>query len=202
MCVLLGIWLICNTITLVSLSSKSVDALFVLGGSIRREIYVAKEAKKYPNIPILISSGSPEPCIWLIFKREKTELQNVWLENCADSTWGNFYYSMPILRRWGVSKVKLITSQSHLPRAKWMGQILLGASGIWVETDIVTEEGIPGNQEFWLKTSLDMTRSLLWAPLSQIIHPDCVKVTRLAEVDMQAWQSRGFRCEYQGKLGR
>jgi uncharacterized SAM-binding protein YcdF (DUF218 family) len=201
-CLVIGFWLICTTITLVSVSSQPVDALFVLGGSITREIYVAKEAKKYPDIPILISHGSLEPCVWLIFRKENTELEKVWLENCANSTWENFYYSIPILRRWEVHKVKLITSPTHLPRAQWMAQILLGANGIWVEPDIVQEQGIPGNREFWLKTGVDVTRSLLWASLSTMIQPQCKYVTRLAEVDMQAWQSRGFKCEYQGNLGR
>ena len=176
--------------------------MFVLGGSIVREIYVAKESKKYPDIPILISRGSPEPCVWLIFQQENTELQNTWLENCANSNWENFYYSIPILRRWKVHKVKLITSPTHLPRAKWMAEILLGANGIWVEPDIVQEQGIPANRESWAKTGLDVTRSFLWAGLSQIIQPQCSKVTRLAEVDMQAWQGKGFKCEYQGDLGR
>lgn len=202
MCLIFGFWLICNTITLVSVSSQPVDALFVLGGSICREIYVAKEVKKYPDIPILISHGSLEPCVWLIFDEENTELQKVWLENCANSTWENFYYSIPILRRWGTHKVKLITSTSHLPRAKWMAQIMLGANGIWVEPDIIQERGIPGNREFWLKTGLDVTRSLLWAGLSQIIQPQCTQVKRLAEVDMQAWEHRGFHCEHQGNVRR
>ncbi len=48
-CLVLGIWLICTTITLVSASSKPVDTYFVLGGSIRREIYVVKLAKKTPK---------------------------------------------------------------------------------------------------------------------------------------------------------
>ncbi|MBD0265392.1 MAG: YdcF family protein, partial [Tolypothrix sp. Co-bin9] len=131
----LGTWLIFTTITLVFASSQPVDAFFVLGGSIRRETYVAQQAKQYPQTPILISHGSPDPCIWLIFQAELARLQNVWLENCANSTFENFYYGIPILRRWGVHKVMLITSQSHLPRAKWMAQILLGAHGIWVETE-------------------------------------------------------------------
>jgi len=201
-CVILGVWLICTTITLVSASSQPVDALFVLGGSIQREIYVAIESKKYPNIPILISHGSLQPCIWLLFQREATAFENVWLEDCANSTWENFYYGVPILRRWGVHKVKLITSPTHLPRAQWMAQIILGANGIWVEPDIVQEQGIPGNHEFWQKTGLDVTRSLLWGILSQIIQPQCSKVTRLAKVDMEAWHNHGFKCEYQGKLGR
>jgi hypothetical protein len=197
---LLGIWLVFITITLVLASSKPVDALFVLGGSIRREIYVAKLTKQYPKSQILISQGSPEPCIWLIFQKEKAPMKNVTLEKCADSTFDNFYYGIPILRRWNVHKVMLITSPTHLPRAKWLGQILLGAHGIWMETEIVQERGIPGNREFGVKTGLDVTRSLFWAGLSQIIQPQCQEVKRLEDVNIEAWQRRGFHCERQGNL--
>jgi len=201
LCLIFGGWLIFTTITLLWASSMPVDAFFVLGGSIRREIYVTQITQKYPQVPVLISSGSKPPCIWLIFQREAAELQNVWLENCADSTFENFYYGIPILRQWGVHKVKLITSPTHLPRAKLMAQILFGAHGIWVEPDIVPEQGIPGNYESGLKTGLDVTRSLFWAVFSHIMQPQCSNVIRLAEVDMQAWQSRGFKCENQGGVG-
>ncbi|MUG99435.1 YdcF family protein [Scytonema sp. UIC 10036] len=202
LCLILATLLVFNTITLISASSKPVDAFFVLGGSIRREIYVAKLAKKYPQIPVLISRGSQDPCIWLIFQQEAADqIQNVWLEKCADSTFGNFYYGIPILRHWKVHKVKMITSPTHLPRAKWMAQIFFGAQGIWVETEVVQEQGVPGNQESWVKTGLDITRSLLWAGLSPIIQPQCFSVTQLAEVKMDVWQRQGFKCERQGNLG-
>ncbi|MBD2343402.1 YdcF family protein [Anabaena subtropica] len=201
LCLVLASWLIITTITLLFASSQRVDAFFVLGGSIRREIYIAQTAKEYPQIPILISNGSPDPCIRLIFQRELGKLSNVWLEKCANSTFENFYYGIPILRRWRVHKVKLITSPTHLPRAKWMAQILLGAHGIWVEVEVVKETGVPGNRESWIKTGLDITRSLLWAGLSQIIQPQCPNVIKLSEVDMSTWENRGFRCEHQGGLG-
>jgi uncharacterized SAM-binding protein YcdF (DUF218 family) len=197
----LGVWLIFTTITLVFASSQPVNAFFVLGGSISRETYVVQQAKQYPQIPILISHGSPDPCIWLIFQREFASLESVWLEKCANSTFENFYYGIPILRHWGVDKVKLITSPTHLPRAKWMAQILLGSHGIWVEPEIVPEVGIPGNQESWVKTGLDVTRSLFWAILSQVIQPQCSSIVKLTEVDMTDWQNRGFKCEHQGGLG-
>jgi uncharacterized SAM-binding protein YcdF (DUF218 family) len=200
LCLVLGSWLIFTTITLVSASSHQVNAIFVLGGSIVREIYIAQQAKQYPQIPILISHGSPDPCIWLIFQREAVNLERVWLEKCAQSTFENFFYSMPILRRWGVKKVILITSPSHLPRAKLIAQILFGANGIWVEVEIVTEQGVPGNQETWLKTGLDVTRSLFWAVLSQVMQPQCLNLTKLSQVDMQSWQKGSFHCEHQGKL--
>ena len=197
---LIAIWLFFTTITVFSASSKPVDAFFVLGGSIKREMYVAELAQKKPQIPILISSGSKDPCIWLIFQRQTAPMDNVWLEKCADSTFDNFYYSIPILRQWGVHKVKLITSTTHLPRAKLMAQILLGSQGMWVEPDIIQEQGIPGNREYSLKTALDVTRSIFWAPISQVIKPQCSKVIQLNQVNLQEWQNRGFKCERQGNL--
>jgi uncharacterized SAM-binding protein YcdF (DUF218 family) len=198
--VIIGVWLVSITIILVSVSSKPVDAFFVLGGSIQREIYIAKLTKQSPPTPILISQGSPDPCIWLIFEREAASMRNVWLEKCARSTFDNFYYAIPILRHWHVNKVMLVTSPTHLPRAKWLAQILLGAHGIWVETETVQEQGIPGNRESWPKTGLDVTRSLVWAGLSQIVQPQCSQVIKLTDVNMEAWQRRGFKCERQGNL--
>ncbi len=199
LCLVIGCWLVFNTITIISASSKRADAFLVLGGSIHREIYVSELAQLYPHTPILISRGSPDHCILNIFQQQAAaSLPNVWLEKCADSTFGNFYYSIPILRHWGVHKVKLITSATHLPRAKWMAQILLGAHGIWVEPSIVHEQGIPGNHESWLKTGVDVTRSLFWAGLSQIIQPQCDAVYRLADVSMHPWQP--FKCEHQEEI--
>ncbi|MGF1478811.1 MAG: YdcF family protein [Cyanophyceae cyanobacterium] len=189
-----------STVILWLNSSKPVDALLVLGGSIQREIHAAQLAKQYPELPIVISQGADDPCVFLIFQREQARLDKVWLERCADSTFGNFFFGIPILRRLDVHKVKVVTSATHLPRAKWLAQILLGAHGIWVEPEIVTEKGVPGNQESVLKTGLDVLRSLLWSPLSQAIYPPCSRVTQLEDVDLQAWQENGFQCERQGNI--
>jgi uncharacterized SAM-binding protein YcdF (DUF218 family) len=197
LCFILVIWLISTTITLVFASSQSVDGFFILGGSIRREIYAANLAKKYPPLPILISQGSPAPCIWLTYQKAAVDSEKVWLENCANSTFENLYYGLPILQSWRVHKIKLITSSTHIFRAKLMAQIILGAHGIWVETDLAEEEGIPGNQESWLKTGLDVIRSLFWVVLSQFIQPQCSHLQRLTDVDMKAWQKLGFHCQHQ-----
>lgn len=176
------------------------DAFLVLGGSINREIYAAQLAKQNPHTPILISQGSKEPCILLIFQRDQAPIDQVWLENCAESTFGNFFFSLPVLERWQVRKVTLITSASHLPRAKLLSYVLLGSHGIWVDLDIAPETGVPGNQEFWFKTGIDLVRSLFWALLSQGIRPSCSKLYQLEDVDLSAWKTKGFRCEKQGKL--
>jgi uncharacterized SAM-binding protein YcdF (DUF218 family) len=181
-------------------ASEPVDALFVLGGGIGREIYVAQLAKQYPEIPILISQGSEDPCILLVFQRENAPIRKVLLEKCAYSTLDNFYFNISLLREWGVRNVKLITSTSQMPRAKWMAQILLGAHGIWVEPDIVKEQGNPRKRESALKTGLDITRSLVWAVLSQVVQPKCSKLVPLSAVDIEAWRHSSFRCDRQEEL--
>ncbi|OKH23260.1 hypothetical protein NIES593_10505 [Hydrococcus rivularis NIES-593] len=176
-------------------ASKPVDAVLVLGGSIQREIHAAWLTKDYPDIPFLISHGSDDPCILFIFQRAGARLEQIWLERCADSTFGNFFFSAPILRRWNAHKVKLVTSGSHIERAEWMSKILLGAQGMAVEIDPVQEKGVPGNRESTLKTTLDVTRSIVWSFFSQLIQPPCFDVKELANVDLQVWKEKGYACE-------
>jgi uncharacterized SAM-binding protein YcdF (DUF218 family) len=192
------------TFKLLRNAAMPVDAFLVLGGSVNREIYAAKLAGQEPDIPILISSGSDDPCILLIFNNEQARLEQVFLEKCAESTFGNFWFSLPILINWQVHKVKLITSDTHLPRAKWLANIILGAHGIWVELDIAPEFGIPGNYESTIKTIIDLTRSLGWAYLSQLyfLKPHCQKVNRLQDVDLTFWLKKGFVCEKQAELNK
>ncbi|WP_216087100.1 YdcF family protein [Stanieria cyanosphaera] len=185
------------TVKLSSNAAMPVDAFLVLGGSINREIYAAKLAKQYPKLPILISQGSEAPCLFKVFQKEQINLERVILEKCAESTFGNFFFSLPILTNWKVHKVKLITSKTHLPRAKWLANIILGSHGIWIDLDLAPEKGIPGNQEFALKTIIDVIRSLGWSYLSQLFHPTCDRVDQLSEVDLSFWQKKGFVCERQ-----
>jgi DUF218 domain len=181
-------------------ATKPVDSILVLGGSINREIYVAKIAKRHPQIPILISQGSKDPCIFLIFSRYNASPERVWLEKCAKNTFENFTFSVPILANWQVHHVKLITSQTHLPRSKWMAQIFFGLRGIWVETDIAPEKGIPGNHESKLKTILDVSRSILWTLFFRPEQSKCNDIIALKDVDLDTWFQQGFRCESQAKL--
>lgn len=196
---LLG-WLLNNMRRLELARDRPLDAILVLGGSIKREIYAAKLAKQYPDVPILISQGADPPCVWLIFDRANAPMQEVWLERCATSTFDNYQFTCPLLQQWGAKHVKIITSPTHLPRAKWLGQIILGSHGMWVEMDLVEEQGVPGNREFWGKTALDVTRSLAWAGISQVHSPQCHDVQPLTAVDMDRWEREGFTCEHQGNL--
>lgn len=196
---LLGIHLAFNLVVKLPQNAQSPpDGILVLGGSISREIYAAKLAKETPNIPILISRGSPDPCIVWVFERAKSPIDNVWLEVCSDSTFTNFMYGLPILENWHVRKVKLITSGTHIRRSKWLAKILLSSHGIWVDMAIAPEKGVPGNSESLLKTGVDLGRGLIWAFLSQMIEPSCNQVYPLGSVDLAAWEKRNFACERQG----
>lgn len=175
-----------------------VDGVFVLGGSISREIYAAKLARQNPHLPILIARGSPDPCVFWVFQRAKSPINQVWLEICSRSTFTNFMFGLPILENWQVHKVQLITSGTHIIRAKWLAKILLGSHGIWVDLIVAPEKGVPGNSESWTKTGVDLTRSIIWAFFSQIIRPSCSNVYSLNSVDLAVWQNRSFACERQG----
>lgn len=177
------------------------DAYLVLGGSIRREMHMAELASTWSQPQtILVSTGSADPCIRLLFERAGATLEQVWLENCASSTFSNFVYSVPILERLGARHVTLVTSGSHTYRAVTIARILLGAQGIWVDSLIVDETGVPGNQETRLKTTLDISRSLLWAVVAQVYKPTCDRITPLAAVNLEQWRQRGFKCEHQAGI--
>ncbi len=188
-------WASVRLTSLLLSAAQPVDAVLVLGGSIQREVYAARLAREAPQIPILISQGSEPPCIWEIFERDAAPISRVWLELCADSTFGNFYYSVPILERWGKRHVRLVSTRNHFPRAGWLGRILLGAKGIWLDEDRMGERGVPANTESPLKTAVDVTRALGWAVVSQVYTPQCGTVQRLDQIDLAAWKTRGYRCE-------
>lgn len=193
-------WMLALGLQLRQGATAPVDAVLVLGGSIRREIHVAQAQDIAATVPILISQGSPDPCIRRLFQATPRGIEQVWLEKCAQSTFENFVFALPILNRWQARHVRVVTSPSHLPRARWMAQILLGAHGFWVDMDIVAESGIPGNQEFFLKTVLDLIRSGAWGLISQVYAPRCSQVIPLTAVDLDAWATQGYHCEHQSGL--
>ena len=212
-----------RSVSLIGAAQQPIDAWFILGGSIQREMYIAEQTAAQRrsgnthenpsglspklDIPILISTGSKLPCLWAIFNRAGADLDRVWAEECATSTFGNFVYSVPILASWKAHHVKLTTSETHYPRAKWMAQIAFGSRGIWVEFDPAPEIGIPANQESRLKTVLDVTRIIASTIVTPILPRHCDRLTNLARVDWLQWSRReaqgevqSVSCEYQAQI--
>lgn len=178
----------------------SAQAMLVLGGSIQREMFLAAEVARGMDLPVIISRGSLEPCIYRLFQREGAAMDHIWLERCALSTFDNFRYSVPLLKQWGVRRVRVVTSGSHRPRAGLLARVMLGSHGIAADMVTVQETGVPGNEESRVKTVLDVLRGLGWAAFSQIRVQSCQEVIPLAEVDMAQWEQQTYRCEHQGGL--
>lgn len=204
-----------RSVQLYQAAHRPVDALFVLGGSIRREMAAAELARDHGQLPVLISAGSPAPCVWTIVERGAPGLNaeigsvdpsfvdpksHIWLEPCATSTLGNYRFGLPILKNWKARHVQLMTSGTHQLRATGLGRIILGSHGIWLSPTPVAETGRPGNQESPLKTGLDWLRGLAWALMSQFYAPQCPGLVRLDQVVLEDWVDREFECESQGKV--
>jgi len=206
---IVGTW---RAVSLTIAARSPIDAWLVLGGSIKREMYVADKLADpdAPNfgdpvpvrvgddVPVLISAGSPLPCLWAVFSRTGANLDRVWIEACARSTFENFVYSLPILIDWNARHIKLTTSATHYPRAKWMARAAFGLRGLWVEFDTAPEVGVPGNRESPQKAILDVTRTVAWSIVAPVLPVRCDRVVNLARVDWSAWRAREFVCEHQG----
>jgi uncharacterized SAM-binding protein YcdF (DUF218 family) len=174
------------------------SAYLVLGGTPIRELFAAELIKKHPDIKTLISGGSEDPCIWLMFDKLNSPKANVWMESCSHNTFENFYYSAPILEKLGASKILLITDESQYERALPMARIILGAHGIWVDLLLVPN---CGGEKSKYPLAVDIAVALTWACASQFFRPSCSHVTHLPEVNMKYWYEKGFYCAPQATVG-
>src|SRR5689334_8250207 len=53
------------------------EAIFVLGGAQKREVFAAKFAHQHPNLPIWVSSGSPKGYAQWVFAKAGIEANRV-----------------------------------------------------------------------------------------------------------------------------
>ena len=197
----IALWLGSLAIALNHHRQQPIDTIFVLGGSIKREMYLAETLPRSEGVPVLISNGSSSPCVRALYEREKRSPTDVYIEHCARSTFDNFTYGIPFFHRWGSHHIQLLSSGSHIQRSTWLGRLLLGAHGIWVDIVDVPETGVPGNQEAWWKTGLDLGRAVLWIPFSYVYEPRCDHVDALPQVNLRLTCMRNWlHCEHQANL--
>ncbi|MGK7946403.1 MAG: YdcF family protein [Microcystaceae cyanobacterium] len=109
------------------------EAIFVLGGHEDRERLAAKLAKNNPDLPIWVSSGSPESYIYRIFQKEGIDTQRLKLNYQAKDTVTNFTTLADELKAQGIDSVYLITSDNHMKRARLVGEIVFGSRGIVIK---------------------------------------------------------------------
>ncbi|MEA5510074.1 YdcF family protein [Crocosphaera sp. UHCC 0190] len=135
------------------------EAIFVLGGHEDREHFAAQLALKHPNLPIWVSSGSPQGYATKIFTKAGVKSDRLHLDYHAKDTVTNFTTLVKELKSQGIDSVYLITSDNHMNRARVIGEIVFGSQGIVIKPIAVPSHGSPEPLE---KIVRDGGRSLLW----------------------------------------
>jgi uncharacterized SAM-binding protein YcdF (DUF218 family) len=135
------------------------EAIFVLGGGIKREPVAAKLAKKHPNIPIWVSGGTPQDYAKGVFGKESVNLNRLQLDYRATDTLTNFTSMVDKLQASGVKSVYLVTSDYHMNRSRLVGEIIFGSRGIAVKPVSVKSDR---PDEPWIKVAVDGVRAFLW----------------------------------------
>ena len=135
------------------------QAVLVLGGHEERERYAAKLASHYPQLPIWVSSGSPQDYAKKIFLKEGISRDRLHLDYRARDTVTNFTTLVDELKAQGIKSVYLITSENHMTRAKIIGEIVFGSRGIVFQPISVPSSNPPEPLEKCLR---DGARSILW----------------------------------------
>ncbi|MGL4882518.1 MAG: YdcF family protein [Waterburya sp.] len=139
--------------------TNTPEALLVLGGHEERERFAAELAQEYPQLPIWISSGSPQEYAQKIFAKEGIDRDRLHFDYRASDTVTNFTTLVDELKAQGIDSVYLITSENHMQRAKIVGEIVLGSRGITFKPIAVPSDNPPEPIE---KCWRDGARSVLW----------------------------------------
>lgn len=135
------------------------EAIIVLGGEERRESFAARFAHQHPDLPIWVSSGSPEGYAKLLFAKIGIERDRVYLDYQAQDTVTNFTTLVDRLEAQGINSVYLVTSDDHMRRARIIGEIVFGSRGITIKPVAVPTNRPP---EAMSKSVRDGARALLW----------------------------------------
>ena len=135
------------------------QAVLVLGGHEEREKFAADLAKQYPNLPIWVSSGSPQHYVKKIFINRGISGDRLHLDYQAKDTVTNFTTLVDELQAEGIDSVYLITSDNHMTRARIIGEIVFGSRGILLKPIPVPSNSPPEPIE---KCVRDGARAILW----------------------------------------
>jgi uncharacterized SAM-binding protein YcdF (DUF218 family) len=135
------------------------EAVLVLGGATEREVFAAEFAQAHPDLSVWVSSGSNLEYSEWVFNKAGISPDRVHRDYQAVDTVTNFTTLADKLKAEGIDSLYLITSDYHMPRAKVIGEIVLGSRGITFEPIEV-----PSGQaaEPMDKVIRDGARAVLW----------------------------------------
>ncbi|WP_242022878.1 YdcF family protein [Pseudanabaena mucicola] len=143
-----------------SQAARQPQAILVLGGEPSREKFAAQFALKHPQLPIFVSSGSPEEYAEYVFDQAGVKRDRIHLDYRAVDTVTNFTVMVSELEQRNIKDVYVITSEFHMPRALVIGKIVLGSRGI--EMHPVTFPSPIRSAEQPVKAWRDGLRSVFW----------------------------------------
>lgn len=135
------------------------EAIFVLGGHEEREHFAAQLASRHRDLPIWVSSGSPQSYAKKIFREAGISSARLYLDYQARDTVTNFTTLVDTFKKQGIDSVYLVTSANHMNRARFIGEIVFGTRGIILKPIAVECDRPP---EPFKKILRDVARSLLW----------------------------------------
>lgn len=135
------------------------EAIVVLGGHETRERFAAKLAAQHPNLPIWVSSGSPEGYAKRIFTASGIAPSRLHLDYRAKDTVTNFTTLVGELKARQINSVYLVTSENHMRRAYLIGELVFGTHGIVIKPIAVPSQHSPESLEKCLR---DGARAFLW----------------------------------------
>lgn len=140
-------------------SSRSPQAILVLGGAPSREQFAARFALQHPKLPIWVSSGSPEEYANDVFQSAGVPRHRVHLDYRAVDTVTNFTTLVDDLITDRIHHLYLITSDFHMPRASAIAAIVLGSQGItFTPVPIPTQH----QSESFQHITRDILRAYFW----------------------------------------
>ena len=140
-------------------SVREPQAILVLGGSPTREKFAAQFALQHPQLPIFVSSGSPEEYAQYVFDRAGVARSRIHLDYRAVDTVTNFTIMVTEFQQRKITDVYVLTSDFHMPRALVIGKIVLGSRGIEMHPISIPSEIKSENPA---KSLRDGLRSVFW----------------------------------------
>jgi uncharacterized SAM-binding protein YcdF (DUF218 family) len=158
-CMVFGLPCLPPSATSLSVSTKEPQAILVLGGSPTREKFAAKFALQHPQLPIFVSSGSPEEYAQHVFDLAGIDRSRIHLDYRAVDTVSNFTIMVAEFQKRQITDVYVITSDFHMPRALVIGKIVLGSRGIQMHPVTIPSKVKSENPA---KSLRDGLRSVFW----------------------------------------
>jgi uncharacterized SAM-binding protein YcdF (DUF218 family) len=135
------------------------EAIVVLGGHEDRERFAAKLGQQHPDLPIWISSGSPQAYANKIFARAGIKNERLHYDYRARDTVTNFTTLVDELVSRDIDSVYLVTSENHMFRARAIGEIVFGSRGIAIKPMSVPSKAA---RESFGKSFRDISRAIMW----------------------------------------